>query len=668
MKYLINIIFAIFLICNSIVIAQHKAITSEDFYKIKEITDFKISPDGKNIIYVLKKVDKDKNSYFSNLWLLPTNGENAKQLTKSRAKDITPCWSPDSKYIAFVTNRSGTNQVWLIAINGGEAWALTNLPNGAYSPSWSPNGTQIAFLSKVSKNENSLETNNIRFTTKQGKEYATDVKVINNLKYRFKTQYFDKKYLNIFIISVNGDMLTQLTTGDYNDSNPEWSPDSKFIVFSSNRNGDQYFDDNSDIFTVSSNGGRLKQLTKGPGPEYDPLWSPDGKYISFIGKSKSNSSALQSELFVININNKNITNLTSGFDRNIYKSQWSSKKNNIYFTANDKGNIHLFLTSINKKFYKKVIKKNRQLKSFQISSKNKIFFIATDNTNPGDLFTTNSSGKNEQQLTHINQNFLSSIKLQQPQEIFYNSFDNTEIHGWLMKPIHFTANKKYPLIIEIHGGPHWAYGNSWSHEFQILAAQGYTVFYCNPRQSTGYGQKFEFPGIAKWAVEDYQDIMYGINYVTKTGYIDITKMGITGGSYGGYMTNWILGHTKRFKAAVTQRSISNILSFYGTTDIQNFIESEFGFPWENFNTLYKHSPVTYTKNINTPLLIIHSELDYRTPVSQAEELFTLLKRNNVEVEFVRYPNEGHELSRSGQPVHRVDRYNRIIDWFNKHLK
>jgi len=302
-----------------------------------------------------------------------------------------------------------------------------------------------------------------------------------------------------------------------------------------------------------------------------------------------------------------------------------------------------------------------------MSSKKNIAFISTENTNPSDLYISDLSGKHEKKLTHINKKLISGLHVSEPEEIFFTSFDSTKIHGWIMKPVQFSVDRKYPLILEIHGGPHWYYGNRWFQEFQILAAQGYVVFYCNPRLSTGYGQKFSMLGTGQWGQGDYEDIMAGINYVTSSGYIDTTQMGVTGGSYGGFMTNWIIGHTNRFKAAVTQRSLSNLVSFYGTTDIQSFIDFEFGSPVDNFKKLYDFSPITYAKNMNTPLLILHSELDFRVPICQAEELFTLLKRKNIDVEFVRYPNEGHDLSRSGQPVHRVDRFNRIVDWFGKYL-
>lgn len=667
MKKIFFVLLPILLLSYTSSASEKRPITSEDFYLIKQITDCQVSPNGKTIAYVLESVDRENNCYISNLWLIATSGGESRQLTTSRSRDTSPQWSPDSKYIVFTSDRSGNNQIWIISVEGGEAWTLTDMPDGAYSPSWSPDAQRIAFLSRISEDINTNRNKPSRVIRKDGKEYATDVKVIRELKYRYDTKYFDEKYAHIFVIPVNGGKAKQLTFGNYHDSAPVWSPDSKSIAFSSNRNGDFRFDNNYDLYLVPSTGGEIEQLTHGAGPEHSPIWSPDGKYICYLSATKPNDYAEQKELWTINIKTKQAINLTAHFDRIPFEPQWFSDGKKIFFLAADQGNVHLYSTSSNKEEINKVISGYRQLQSFHVLT-NKIVFRATANTNPGDIFLASISGKPEKQLTHINLEFFNTLDLIEPTEVFFTSFDNTQIHGWIMKPMLFSEDKKYPLILQIHGGPHWYYGNCWSQEFQILAAQGYVIFYCNPRLSTSYGQEFARLSVGQWGKGDFEDIMAGVDYVIRSGFIDTTRMGVTGGSYGGFMTNWIISHSNRFKTAVTQRSISNLLSFYGTTDIQNFVEFEFGLPWENWDKLIRHSPIFYAQNINTPLLIIHSELDYRVPISQAEELFTLLKRRNVPVEFIRYPDEGHELSRSGQPVHRVDRYNRIVDWFNKYLR
>ena len=664
-KSIFSLCLIVLITINFSLQAQQCFISSNDFYHIKNISDCQISPDGKYIAYIIKKIDKESNKYYSNIWIIAAKGGDPVQLTMRRSKDTYPRWSPDSKYLSFVSNRSGKNQIWLIAISGGEAWTLTDLKTGAYAPTWSPDAKKIAFLSKVKLAE---KTNIDKTVIIDGKEYASDVFVIKNLKYRYGVNYFDKRYSHLFVISLHNNEIKQLTTGNFHDTNPAWSPDSKLIAFSANRYGDKHFDDNSDIFTVPANGGKIQRITSNNGPEQKPLWSKDGKNIFYTGKTAPNNYAMQIDIFVVDYTSKKVVNLTKNFDRTIYKLKRSFDEGKIYFLAPDKGSIHLYDLTLKNHKVKKIIKGKRQLKSFDISKNKKITYITTTDTNPNDLFISELSGKKEITLTAINKNILNKIKLSHAEDFYYNGYQNTKIHGWIMKPADFSPDKKYPLIVEIHGGPHWYYGNNWFLEFQLLAANGYIVFYCNPRLSASYGQEFAQLGVGEWGVGDFEDIMAGVEYVSKSNYINTSRMGVTGGSYGGFMTNWIISHTNLFNAAVTQRSLCNLVSFYGTTDIQNFIEFEFGSSSKNFDLLYKYSPVTYAEYIKTPLLIIHSELDYRIPISQAEELFTYLKRNNVETEFVRYPDEGHELSRSGQPIHRVDRYNRIISWFNKFLK
>ncbi|MBD3288459.1 prolyl oligopeptidase family serine peptidase [candidate division KSB1 bacterium] len=667
MKKCLSCIVLIALLFSKPLQSQKRSITSQDFYQIKEITECTISPDGRTIAYTVQRVDRKNNKYISNIWMISTDGKDRRQLTTSLFRDTSPAWSPDSKYLAFASNRSGKSQIWIIPVDGGEAWSLTNIETGASAPAWSPDGSKITFLSRVAEPADSIKTVNSNIIVKNGKEYARDVKVIRNLKYRYGTSYFDDRYTHIFEIDINGEKARQLTFGKYHDSQPVWSPNGKFIAFSSNRNGNFTMDDNTDLFLIPSDGGKLRKLTDNPGPDRNPVWSPDSKMICYLARPRANDYAVHNELRLLNLRTKSSSILTASFDKSPFSHHWSSDGKRIYFLAAEHGNIHLFALLTKNAAIHKIINGTRQIESYSMFNNKRIAFITSENTNPSDLFICNEKGNREQRLTHINQTLLDDLKLTKPEDFYFESTDGQKIHGWILKPPEFDEDRNYPLILEIHGGPRWYFGNTWFQEFHLLAAEGYVVFYCNPRLSASYGQDFTLAGRGEWGTLDYQDLMAGVDYVIGKGYIDTTKMGITGGSYGGFMTNWIISKTNRFAAAVTQRSLSNLVSFYGTTDIQSFSEYEFGLPWENWERYYKHSPITYAHNIQTPVLIIHAENDFRVPISQAEELFAILKRNDVEVEFVRYPDEGHDLSRSGQPIHRVDRYNRILDWFNKHL-
>ncbi|MBN1349255.1 S9 family peptidase [candidate division KSB1 bacterium] len=644
------------------------AVTAEDLYAIEEITDIALSPDNRLLAYVVRSVNREKNQYRSSIWILPMNGGTPYRLTSSSGEDTAPAWSPDSRMLAFASTRGGKPQIWLISVDAnypGEAWTLTTMPNGAFNPAWSPDGGRIAFLSSVTQQPTDISGG--RLIDSLGREYAADVNVITRLRYRQNQKYLNNSAVQIFTIPINGGGARQITFGMSDALSPVWSPDSKKIAFVSNRRGDPDFDNDTDICIVPAESGEIQVKPAMPGYQKQPVWSPNGEKLAFIGTTRTNDFTEQAELWVIDVNGETAQNLTRNLDRMVSDPQWLNE-DELGVLVDDRGNRHLYRISQNAA-PRKMAGGRRQITQFAFSKQSRqIVFCANENTNPGGAFIVGRRGENERQVIHLNQDFCQKRQLVEPEEFSYRSDDSLRIHGWLMKPPQFTPHQKYPLIVQIHGGPYWHYGNRWMHEFQFLASRGYAIFYCNPRVSTSYGQVFAQKDHGQWGMGDFHDIMAGVAVVLEMGFVDSSRLGVTGGSYGGFMTNWIVGHTNRFKAAVTQRSLSNLISFYGTTDIQNFVEFEFGQPWENAERFLRHSPVSYIHEIRTPLLILHSEDDYRVPISQAEELYIGLKRCGVETVFVRYPDEGHELSRSGQPLHRVDRLNRIADWFDLYLK
>ena len=657
---MLNMILMQFIITTTANANQHY-ISINDFYAINHITECSISPNQEYIAYVVEKPDRSTNDYISNIWLLTTDDHHIRQLTTGGAEDRRPVWSPDSRFIAFQSDRSNITQIWLIDISAGEAWAVTDFPEGAYAPAWSPDGTCIAFLSTHESSVTNIDA-------APSSASNPDVATITNLRYRSGTRYHLDSFTHIYLFNLAANSISQLTDGHFNDNSIAWSHNSQFLAFESNRFGNPHVDDNTDIFTISPANSKISRITEGHGPERYPQWSPNDKSISYLSRDKANDFSSLINLCTIEINKRVSVNLTSGFDYNISRHHWGADSKSIYFLGDVRGNTHLFKINIRTHEFKPIITGNQGIYDYLLYRQDSFYFLSSDNLTPSDLYyyTKNRSTN----ITKINTPLLDALSLVEPEEFFFQSNDSLNVHGWLMRPTASFDGSTYPLIVQIHGGPHWHYSNTFNFEFQLLAASGYALFYCNPRSSTSYGEAFAKLGVNDWAGKDVDDILSGLAYIlTNHDDIDSTRLGVTGGSYGGYLTTWIIAHTDKFKAAVTQRSISNLISFYGTTDLQALIEHEFGPPWEvdNYQRLLTKSPIKYAHNIKTPLLILHSELDYRVPISHAEELFTILKRNDVTTQFIRFKNEGHDLSRRGKPNNRAARLSQIIDWFNQYL-
>ncbi len=651
------------------------SLKAEDLYQLKEITDLTISPDGNYLAYVIQAMDKEKNSYYSHLWITCiATGETYRLTGEETRQNISPSWSADGQFIVFISDRSGFAQLWCAPIRGGEAYPLTTFMPGISQPRWSPDNRKILFLSEIQYEPaiNPLMTKGERLVDYKGREFAKDVKVIKKLSYRTNKHYIADNYLQLFTITADGGTPKQLTYGQFNKTSPCWSPDSRHILLISQRNsqtGPDNFINDWQLCRVDLGDQKMEMLTSSATIEREPTWSPDGRKIAFIANSRLNHFSGQSDLWTAAPAGKNRINLTKNLDRSVSAPLWSHDSRYLYFLVKDRGNQHIYRTKIVNSSPELVCGGERQIKEFSLSpSADKIYFIAADNLNPSDLYEYHLRHKQEKRLTFINQEFLERKKLSRPETFWYSSPDSLQIQGWFMKPLSFQEGAKYPLIVEIHGGPYINYANEWNLEFQLLASAGFGVFYCNPRGSSSYGQFFAARNHGRWGDGDFQDILMGLRSLLRSGWVDSLRLGVTGGSYGGFLTNWAISQVDVFKAAVKQRSISNLLSFYGTTDIPDLLEFEFGRPWLAAEEFNKRSPINYVQNMKTPLLILHSELDYRVPISQAEELFLQLKRLGRTVEFIRYPDEGHDLPWSGQPVHQVDRLNRMIAWFEKYIK
>ncbi|CAN5680417.1 S9 family peptidase [soil metagenome] len=656
--------------------APKRRIEAEDIYRFKMVSNPQVSPDGNSVAYVVTAMDEDDNNYQASIFLCDLDGSRTTRLTTARSRDTSPRWSPDGNHIAFQSNRSETNQVWMIRVAGGEPWKVTDFKTGVSGFSWSPDGGSLAVVSKDSDSD----------TEPDEDEPETDVKHITAIRYKSNDEGFlDMKPRNIWIVRPFDESQSQLTRSDVHDTDPVWSPAGDHIAFVTNRTEGRHWNSVSEIWTVAIGSGQEQPVFSGDDASFGaPSWSPDGSEIAAIGHREAVAGGSpDSPIWIASATGEGERVVTGELGRSVGDSAmsdmaqagesspiWSSDGGSLRFRTSDSGGTYIHEVPSEGGTVQRIDEGRYRISGLSITPDGSAMaYVKATAVNPGDLFVSDANGENERRLTSTNEDFLSEIALSEPEPFWVDAPDRVPIQGWILKPPGFNPEVKYPLILEIHGGPHGMYAEAFMQEFQCLAANGYVVVYTNPRGSSGYGEKFTRESHKRWGEADMPDLMAAVDHVVSLGYIDESRMGVTGGSYGGYMTLWVIGHTDRFKAAVTQRCVSNLYSFYGTSDIGwTFIDYEFGgLPWEHQEHFMKYSPISYVNEMTTPLLIIHSELDYRCPIEQGEQVFISLKRLGRDVEFVRFPDENHDLSRSGKPKHRIERLQHILRWFDTRM-
>ncbi|MCK4352075.1 S9 family peptidase [candidate division WOR-3 bacterium] len=663
----------------------HK-ITAEDLYRFKLVSNSEIAPDGNNIVFCVDRVDKKTKKRYSNLWVVPTNGGRARQFTYGNQVDSNPKWSPDGKKIAFISNRADKKQpqIYIIPFQGGEAKKLTNLKGNIDSFEWSPDSKQFVCMFRK-KDKEDIE----REKDEQKKKLGIISRHITRVFYKEDGKGFlPKERWHIWTINARTGKGKQLTNSAiYDEWSPRWSPDGEKIVFCSNRSRDPDFaPDVIDLFIIPATGGKFHKIKTPSGPKGMPNFSPDGKYIAYYGRKGRGQGWKNICLWIVPTNGRGeAKNLTEKFDFNVSSwtindipggvrmmlPTWSNDGKTLYFQVAHHGNTVLKSIMLNGESLKTIIGDKGVVGSFSFNKdQSKLIYFHADMKDIGEIWLYNIPAKRARKLTHINENLLRAINLGKIEEVWFKGAVDNDLQGWILKPPDFNKNKKYPSILEIHGGPRVQYGNFFMHEFYYLAAQGYIVYFCNPRGGQGYGEKHSKAIWNNWGTTDYDDLMAFVDFIEKRPYIDKKRMGVTGGSYGGYMTNWIIGHTNRFKAAVTQRSVSNLISMYGSSDFNWAFQEEFGDkpPWESFENYWRQSPMKYIGNAKTPTLVIHSEQDLRCPIEQDEQIFVALKKLGVDTEMVRFPEEPHGLSRGGRTDRRIERLNHIRRWFDRYLK
>jgi len=701
--------------------AQKRNITEKDLFNFVWIGDPQISPDGSKIAFVKVTVNDRKDGYNTTIWTVSTATREMRQLT-SGIRDSQPRWSPDGKYLVFVRapekdGRPEPPQLFMLPMDGGEAFQFTTVTRGAGAPQWSPDGKMIAFVNSANpediakaapKASPSASPSGSPADAKKPEEppRESDVRVITRAVYRNNgSGYLDFKHPgHIWVVNApltGSDKVTakQLTTGRYDEGNVTWTRDSQKIYFTSDHDDEPYYNlPSTDLYAISVSGGEPQKITSFDMGSGGYVFSPDGKQLAFIASaSKPVRSYSQPDLFVMAaVPGAKPRNLTETFDYDVASGVggdnsapragggslpvWSADGRSIMliYAKEGKANVGSFDVATGRE--SDVTTGDQSVSAFRATPQaDKFVLLISTPTRVNDLFWMDSNGQlsastkpvvsSPQQLTNINDELFSKLNLTEPETIWYKSFDGRNIQAWVQKPPDFDPNKKYPLILNIHGGPHAAYGFVFDHEFQWMAAKGYVVLYPNPRGSTTYGQDFGNIIQHKYPGDDYKDLMAGVDELIRRGYIDEKKLGVTGGSGGGLLTNWTIGQTTRFAAAVSQRDIADWTDWWYTADFTLFQPSWFkAAPFEDPEDFKARSPITYITKVQTPLMLILGEADYRTPTgSGGEAMFRALKYRKIPTVMVRFPNESHELSRSGQPWHRIERLQHIVGWFDKWL-
>jgi dipeptidyl aminopeptidase/acylaminoacyl peptidase len=638
----------------------------EDLRDFKFVSDPQISPDGSKIAFVLSEINHDDDKYMRHIWLAETSTGKLSQFTYGPGADTYPRWSPDGKKLLFLSNGRQPDkktQLYIITLGGGEAQLVADTENGVSAPAWSPDGKSMLFTSRVWTEEKT----------------ESDVKHIRRIRYKFNNVgFFEGRRIHLFTVKP-GSKPKQVTKGDYDVNNPKWS--GRDISFITNMEPDQDTSKVNDIYRISSKGGEPERLTDSTYNISNHSYSPDGKTIAFVGNHRPLELAVDIELFKMPLGGKPEL-LTGDFNRSLMMGigsdlrvaspddgpVWSSDGENIYFSTSDTPYCNLYKIGTSSKKLETLIT-GKTVDGLSVSDNGLIAYNAMTSLEPCELYLYDGE---EKKLSSFNKKLLDKLTLSPPEHFTFQNRLGRTVDGWIMKPTDWKKGKKYPCVLEMHGGPRGIYGEGIFQEFQLLTAEGWAVIYTNPRGSAGYEEEYTQGVMRHYGEVDYDDFMdFTDEALKRYTWIDEKRLGLTGGSYGGYTTNWIICHTDRFKAAVTCRSIANWVSKFGVSDMgftqPESISGAKTYWGDDLIEQMKHSPIYYADKVKTPCLLIHSEQDYRCPMAEGEQWFTALKLNNVPTEMVRFPDENHELSRSGKPKHREERFQHILRWFREYL-
>ncbi|MCG3227309.1 MAG: S9 family peptidase [Candidatus Heimdallarchaeota archaeon] len=664
----------------------------DDLFLLKRINNVKILPD-KKILFEEQKMSEKENKYFSAIYQIDENGENSIQFTSGLSQDKSMKLSPQKDKVAFLSSRGEEMekpQIFIMPTNGGEAIRYTKLPNGVDYFDWSLDGQKIVFQHRVNLEEQTDEDKDnddaknkddehsdlkkkLKKVVKEEKEKEKiDPRVISQIVYRRGTVFLDDRYTHVYLLDLETKDVSRISEGTLNYSSPVLGKDcEKLYVFRHKEEGQLNDLYDFELLEIDLETKEEKILKTVYGFGADLLISKDGQWLAYVSAtSKEIISTQNDELKLLNLETKEERWVSEGIDNHVSCPLFDDETNYIYFTVDDweKNSVNRY--GLDRETIENLYSSDYLIQSFDLDSNRGLLAMNVSSKDDlSQLIVYDYVNKKSIIIWQSNKQFLSERIIAETEEIRYKGYNDVEIQGWIVKPPNFDENKKYPMIVEIHGGPHatWSpHERSMWFEHQYLASQNYVIFYCNPQGSSGRGYDFRYI-VANWGTKPADDILLGVDEVIKKGYVDENNLFVTGGSYGGYMTAWLIGNDQRFKAAVPQRGVYNLVSFWSITDITRFIKDEIEyFPWEDHKAMWDLSPISYVANVKTPTRIIHSENDFRVPIAQAEELFASLLKVGADAELIRYPEEGHELSRSGKPKHVKDRLEKISSWFNKY--
>ncbi|MCB0019215.1 MAG: S9 family peptidase [Anaerolineales bacterium] len=659
-----------------------------DLYDLRPVAGPSLSPDGRQAAYTVGWVEKASEKKFANIWLVDSNGRHNRQFTYGNQVDGLPEWSPDGRTLAFLSNRGNAEkpaQLYLIPVGGGEARPLTDIKGSIGQFSWSPDGRLLLCSVRLTDAE-VLE----REKDEGKKKLGIVARHIKRVHYKYDgAGFLPEERWHIWTVDARTGKAKQLTESPvFDEFSPRWSPDGQQIVFVSNRAEDPDFNPGGDdIYLMPAAGGELTRIEAPFGNKSQPVFSPDGQMIAYYGSLGRGDWWQHNHLWVVPADGSGpARSLTGAHDFYVGNASindtgggvtpaplWSADGQRLYFPVSQHGNTTLHSISLAGDDLQTVLGDPGMMGAYGLDADRVVYWHSTF-AGMGEIkaqkLVDGVANGSSRQLSRSNSDYFRRVMLGQMEEVWFKGPAGNDLQGWILKPPGFDPAKKYPSIMEIHGGPLGQYADAYMHEFEFLAANGYVVYFANPRGGYGYGEAHAKAIWNDHGGADYDDVMAWANYVKALPYIDEDRRGVTGGSYGGFMVNWIIGHTAEFRAAVTQRSISNRLSSYGSSDINWLREITFDDepPWENLENYWRQSPLKHIANAKTPTLVIHSEQDLRCPIEQGEQIYVALKRLGVETEMVRFPDSPHGLSRMGRTDRRVVRLEHILRWFDRYLK